>query len=154
MAYATPKTNWVSGDIPVPSDLNRIEGNTEANHDAVIAEATARDAAILVETNARTAADVLGRCNGYFLAFGSSKTYADLYNALSSLIPNNGDAIKLTGSYSITGVNAIVSAAHRNSSTQIYVHYMLINGSEAGDVSAFTITASTITAFTNISIAW
>jgi hypothetical protein len=48
MEYITPKTNWVATDIPVESDLIRIEGNTEANHDAVIAEAIARDAAIAV----------------------------------------------------------------------------------------------------------
>lgn len=35
MAYVEPKTNWEAGNIPVASDLNRIEGNTKQNHDDV-----------------------------------------------------------------------------------------------------------------------
>lgn len=66
MAYVTPKTNWAAGDIPVDSDLNRIEGNTKANHDAIEAEALARTSADATLSNdldaeeaARIAADTL-----------------------------------------------------------------------------------------------
>ena len=34
MARITPKTNWIGADIPVASDFNRIEGNTQqASHE-------------------------------------------------------------------------------------------------------------------------
>lgn len=55
MAYATPKENWVSGEIPVASDFNRIEGNTKENHDAIIAEVAARVADVDAEEAARIA---------------------------------------------------------------------------------------------------
>lgn len=32
MAYITPKTNWETTDVPIASDLNRIEGNIEAEN--------------------------------------------------------------------------------------------------------------------------
>jgi hypothetical protein len=51
MAYVTPKTNWATGNIPVASDLNRIEGNAEANHDAIAAEVIARASADTTLTN-------------------------------------------------------------------------------------------------------
>lgn len=35
MAYSTPKTSWVAGDVPAPSDFNRIEGNMESNHNEI-----------------------------------------------------------------------------------------------------------------------
>src|SRR5690554_687708 len=28
--YQAPKTNWKSADVPLPTDLNRIEGNIQA----------------------------------------------------------------------------------------------------------------------------
>ena len=63
MAYIEPKTNWIASNIPVASDLNRIEGNTKQNHDDVAAEAIARaadvDASVAVEESARIAADKL-----------------------------------------------------------------------------------------------
>lgn len=66
MAYVTPKTNWAAGNVPVASDFNRIEGNAEANHDAVTSEAVARANAdttlandIDAEEAARIAADTL-----------------------------------------------------------------------------------------------
>ena len=45
MAYITPKESWVAGDAPLPNDLNRIEGNTRANHEGIGIEAAARLAA-------------------------------------------------------------------------------------------------------------
>lgn len=57
MAYVTPKTNWAAGNIPVASDLNRIEGNTKANHDAIEAEVAERVSAVDAEEAARIAAD-------------------------------------------------------------------------------------------------
>jgi hypothetical protein len=45
MAYSTPKTNWTAGDIPVASDLIRIESNIESIHDGYIAGDTAEEAA-------------------------------------------------------------------------------------------------------------
>lgn len=53
MAWIVPKTTWGSPDVPVPSDFNRIEGNTLDNHDSIIAglaqEVTDRNAAISSE---------------------------------------------------------------------------------------------------------
>jgi hypothetical protein len=58
MAYVTPKTNWATGNIPVASDLNRIEGNAEANHDAIITETSIRESADTELTNAIDAEEV------------------------------------------------------------------------------------------------
>jgi hypothetical protein len=33
MAYTTPKTNWIAGDLLKYTDTNRIEGNTKQNHE-------------------------------------------------------------------------------------------------------------------------
>lgn len=68
MAWIQPELGWTDNAAPVGSDLNRIEGNILENHNLILAEASARlsgdqneasarSAAILVETNARTAAD-------------------------------------------------------------------------------------------------
>lgn len=35
MAYIEPKKNWTSADAPLPSDMNRIEGNNKQNHDDI-----------------------------------------------------------------------------------------------------------------------
>ena len=40
--YIEPKTSWSGNQAPLPSDMNRIEGNTKANHESLIIEATAR----------------------------------------------------------------------------------------------------------------
>ena len=55
MAYIEPKTNWVASNIPVASDLNRIEGNTKQNHDDIAAETIARAADVDAEEAARIA---------------------------------------------------------------------------------------------------
>jgi hypothetical protein len=68
MAWIQPELDWTDNAAPVGSDLNRIEGNILENHNLILAEASARlsgdqneaterDAAILIETNARIAAD-------------------------------------------------------------------------------------------------
>lgn len=57
MAYVEPKVNWEAGNIPVASDLNRIESNAKANHDAIDAEEAARIADVNAEEAARIAAD-------------------------------------------------------------------------------------------------
>lgn len=36
MAYIEPKINWIAGDVPAASDLNRIEGNIEANNALIL----------------------------------------------------------------------------------------------------------------------
>ena len=35
MARITPKTNWIGADIPLASDFNRIEGNTQQAFDEI-----------------------------------------------------------------------------------------------------------------------
>jgi len=55
MAYVEPKTTWTAGNIPVASDMNRIEGNTKQNHDDIAAEAIARAADVDAEEAARIA---------------------------------------------------------------------------------------------------
>ena len=57
MSYITPKTNWSVIDGVDYNDLNRIEGNTEQNHNDIDAEETARIAADSAESAARIAAD-------------------------------------------------------------------------------------------------
>jgi hypothetical protein len=37
MSYITSKTDWKGGDIPLPSDFNRMENNIETNNDSIIA---------------------------------------------------------------------------------------------------------------------
>lgn len=59
MSYVTPKTSWSADQAPLSSDYNRVEGNTLANHDAILAEASARIAAVSAEEAARIAADAL-----------------------------------------------------------------------------------------------
>jgi len=57
-AFITPKENWTAGvDNPLPSDFNRIEGNTNYLNDELIAEISARVAAILLEASTRASAD-------------------------------------------------------------------------------------------------
>lgn len=66
MPYIEPKTNWTTEDAPLPSDMNRIEGNSvaekEARENAINAEASARqtaiNAAINAEANTRYNADM------------------------------------------------------------------------------------------------
>jgi len=56
--YIEPKTSWSGNQAPLPSDMIRIEGNTKANHEAVLNEAAARHNDDVVEANARQSADV------------------------------------------------------------------------------------------------
>lgn len=55
--YVEPKISWAGSQAPLPSDMNRIEGNTKANHEAVLNEAAARHNDDVVEANARQSAD-------------------------------------------------------------------------------------------------
>ena len=57
MARITPKTNWVAGNIPLATDVNRIESNNQQAFDEIDAEEAARIAAINAEESARIAAD-------------------------------------------------------------------------------------------------
>ena len=57
MARITPKTNWVASDIPVATDFNRIENNSEQAFDELDAEVAARIADVNAEEAARIAAD-------------------------------------------------------------------------------------------------
>lgn len=56
MARVTPKTNWVASDIPVATDLNRMENNSEQAFTEIDSEVANRIAAINAETANRTAA--------------------------------------------------------------------------------------------------
>lgn len=55
--YVEPKTSWAGSQAPLPSDMNRIEGNTKANHESILNEAAARHNDDVVEANARQSAD-------------------------------------------------------------------------------------------------
>ena len=55
MARITPKTNWVAGNIPLATDVNRIESNNQQAFDEIDAEEAARIAAINAEKSARIA---------------------------------------------------------------------------------------------------
>lgn len=55
MAYIEPKTNWVATNIPVASDLNRIEGNTKQNHDDIASGLAAEEAARIADVDAEEA---------------------------------------------------------------------------------------------------
>lgn len=55
MARITPKTNWVAGNIPVSSDFNRIESNSQQAFDELDAEVAARVADVNAEEAARIA---------------------------------------------------------------------------------------------------
>jgi hypothetical protein len=57
MAYIEPKVNWNDADVVINSDLNRIEGNTKVNHDAIITEEAARIAHVNAEEAARISVD-------------------------------------------------------------------------------------------------
>ncbi len=35
MAYVTPKTDWVGGNVPGAGDFDRIEGNNKQNHEDI-----------------------------------------------------------------------------------------------------------------------
>ena len=55
--YKEPKISWAGSQAPLPSDMNRIEGNIKATHEAVLNEAAARHSADSAESNARISAD-------------------------------------------------------------------------------------------------
>jgi len=56
--YVEPKISWTANQAPLPSDMNRVEGNTKANHEAILNEAAARHNDDAVEANARQSADI------------------------------------------------------------------------------------------------
>ena len=52
MPYITPKTNWLSADVPLPSDFNRIEGNIEELQNSKETPSGAQAKADAAESNA------------------------------------------------------------------------------------------------------
>ncbi len=59
MAWQTPKTNWVAGDIPVADDFNRLEGNIQELQNTKETPAGAQAKADAAETNAKSHANGL-----------------------------------------------------------------------------------------------
>lgn len=59
MARITPKLNWISSDVPAPSDFNRIENNNKQAFDEIDANEAQRDideAALQANIDEETAA--------------------------------------------------------------------------------------------------
>jgi hypothetical protein len=57
--WILPKIDWTGNSGPLPSDLNRMEGNAQYLKDALANEITDRESAIEAEAAARVAADAL-----------------------------------------------------------------------------------------------
>jgi len=55
--YQEPRINWNNSKAPVGSDMNRIEGNAKANHEAILDEASIRLLADTTEAQTRLNAD-------------------------------------------------------------------------------------------------
>ncbi len=84
MAYITPKTTWVAGNVPEAPDFNRIEGNTVQHTLDIAAEAATRAAADLqlqgninVEIYQRglSDTDLSGRISAEIVARGAGDDY-------------------------------------------------------------------------------
>ena len=59
MAYVTPKTDWVGGNVPGEGDFNRIEGNNKQNHDDITTNANKLSGIEERATADQTAAEIL-----------------------------------------------------------------------------------------------
>jgi hypothetical protein len=80
MAWQTPKTNWVSGDIPVASDFNRIEENIQELQNT---KETPAGAQAKVSTHAGSK-QTHGISSGYYIAKTSRSDQLPAWNDIQS----------------------------------------------------------------------
>lgn len=118
MSRVTPKTNWVSGNVPLGPDLNRMEGNAQqafdeldaneaqraideaalqANIDAEEARAIAAENAIQAEIDASLLGGQIGS-----LLFGTPNGVSDTY-AYGSTISLGGSVTLITTGLNFSG---------------------------------------------------
>ena len=97
MSWIEPFTEWNDGYTQQPSDMNRIEGNTDYLKDAVDTEISDRAAAINSEASTRAAADT---------AEASTRAAADtaLSSRATSLETKTPQSYKTTDAVTFSGI--------------------------------------------------
>lgn len=95
--YQTPKTNWASGDIPLASDFNRVEGNIyaveEGSRTIDPAQTPTSNVGSLrqfLDWFANMIKRITGKTNWYD---APSKTLEDLNNHINATAPHSGHAL-------------------------------------------------------------
>ena len=91
MARITPKTNWVAHNIPLATDINRIENNNQQAFDEIDAEEAARIAAIITEESARIA-DVNAEESARIAAINAEESARIAADSAESVARESADA--------------------------------------------------------------